>query len=169
MPKQPCKPNKQKEALLTQLQLKEILHYNPLSGYFIWITRPSKCIHIGDIAGFFSHGYVQLSINKINYQAHRVVWLYMTGSWPVHEIDHINQIRNDNRFKNLRDTPNNRFNIGEYKCNKSGYKGVYLTKSNKYISIIRFNGKNIHLGTFDTAIEAYAEYLKAKKIYHVIS
>ncbi|NKC47607.1 HNH endonuclease [Ochrobactrum anthropi ATCC 49188] len=37
------------------------------------------------------------------YGMHRVIWLYMTGKWPL-LVDHINGNPSDNRWKNLRET-----------------------------------------------------------------
>jgi hypothetical protein len=46
-----------------------------------------------------------------------------------------------------------------YKNNTSGYKGVYLfKKTNKYVSCIKVDKNNIHLGYFQTAVEAGIAY-----------
>ena len=48
-------------------------------------------------------------------------------------------------------------------------KGYSFDKSrNKYQAIIGINGKNIHLGRFDTEEEARNAYLEAKEKYHII-
>ncbi len=168
------KVNKDKEALLTQEYLKSILEYNPETGDFIWINLAKNIhnIHIGDIAGTLDTRtqYIHITINNKVYQAHRLIWLYMTGNWPLYIIDHIDGIRipNPNKWSNLRDTDKNNWNRGDNKNNTTGYKGVYLRKNGKYRSIIRVYNKNIHLGTFDTPEEASLAYEEAKMIYHKI-
>lgn len=50
-------------------------------------------------------GYRIITINQVNYLAHRLAWLYVHGEWPKYEIDHINRKPSDNRISNLRDVP----------------------------------------------------------------
>ena len=164
---------KENEALLTQEYLKSILDYNPETGIFTWKIRPAYCINIGDIAGCLNKndGYIRIQINNKSYQAHRLVWLYMTGNCPIKTIDHINHIRTDNRIINLRDITQreNQYNRSENKNNSSGYKGVsWHKKANKWHARIRVNGKQIHLGYFTDKEEASQAYQEAKEKYHII-
>ena len=53
-------------------------------------------------------GYIVIQLNLAyrttsSYKAHILVWLFETGRWPNLQIDHINGIRRDNRFINLRE------------------------------------------------------------------
>jgi hypothetical protein len=88
-------------------------------------------------------------------------------------VDHINNIKTDNRVENLRmatSNENNR-NRGISKSNTSGIKGVYFRKSrNKWIAEIKIDGKKTHLGYFKNiedatearqkkALEIFGEYL----------
>lgn len=79
--------------MLTQEQLKEILFYCPTSGQFTWIKH-NKYTNIKSrgIAGHThpNTGYVSITIDRKFNAAHRLAWLYMTGSYPEHCIDHIN-------------------------------------------------------------------------------
>lgn len=91
----------------------------------------------------------------------------MTGKWPDNHIDHINNIKNDNRWSNLREANNqlNHYNLLKPKNNTSGAKGVRKLKTGKYQARIKYNQKEIYLGVYDTLEEASNVYLnKAKKL-----
>lgn len=90
--------------MLTQAKLKEILEYCPETGLFTWLIKISKKNNVGGIAGSkTTKGYTQIIIFGKNYKASRLAFFYMTGKWPMDEMDHINRIRNDDRWINLRD------------------------------------------------------------------
>ena len=93
----------------------------------------------------------------------------MAGTFPPDETDHINRDKTDNRFANLRAVTKseNMHNIGKYKCNTSGYKGVSYQKCRKkWYASIRLNNVHKNLGRFSSPEEASAAYLAAQKIYH---
>jgi len=75
-------------------------------------------------------------------------------------VDHINHIRHDNRWSNLRiaDQSENQRNRSMNKSNSSGFTGVcWCKKLDKWKSFITLNKKNKHLGYFenkDDAVEA---------------
>jgi len=97
---------------------------------------------------------------------HRYV-LGVSGSGVV--VDHINHDTLDNRRSNLRvATPaQNGQNCRISVANKSGYKGVCWDSTNqKYLAVIRHNGKHIHLGRRATAEEAYKLYREAATRLH---
>jgi hypothetical protein len=78
-------------------------------------------------------------------------------------IDHIDGDKKNNKCSNLRwcTGGENRANIGKLKNNKSGYKGVaYHKRNKKFIAKICINKRNIHLGYYLTAEEAYNAYCK---------
>jgi hypothetical protein len=60
------------------------------------------------------------------YSAHRIIWLWMTGSWPDPEVDHNNQNPKDNRWDNLyeADKKYQAHNRPMQRNNTSGYTGV---------------------------------------------
>jgi hypothetical protein len=81
----------------------------------------------------------------------------MTGKWPKGVIDHIDGIKSDNRWDNLRDVTKgqNAHNSRLNKNNKSGHTGVsFRSDSGKWRAIIRLNGKLKNLGQYDTAEDA---------------
>jgi hypothetical protein len=157
---------------LTQEKLKEILSYDPKTGIFLNKISRSNRIKKGQAAGSrHSAGYLTIGINNKEYYCHRLAWLYIYGGFPITHIDHINEIKTDNRICNLRIATHqeNMQNVLSLRSdNKTGYKGVYIDKrTNKFLTQIAINGKTKHLGSFTTAKEAYLAYLKAKKELHV--
>jgi len=117
--------------MITQNELKQQLSYNPETGLFTRITKNKGRGKVGDVAGGDDKGYVAIRVYSKRYSAHRLAWLYVYGSFPKGEIDHINGIRSDNRIDNLRDVShkNNTRNRRKSKLNKSGVTGVYWYKS----------------------------------------
>jgi hypothetical protein len=94
----------------------------------------------------------------------------MTGKWPTYQVDHINGIKTDNRWKNLRDVNgfiNQQNRLGPKKNNKSGFLGVtYMPARRKWRATIRFNGNGLHLGMFDKPELGFAAYIEAKRRLH---
>lgn len=85
------------------------------------------------------------------------------------QVDHINLNKSDNRRANLRlaNRAENCRNIPIPRHNTSGFKGVSWCKANgKWRAQIYLMGKQIHLGYFYDAEEAYAMYCIAAKQYH---
>jgi len=157
--------------MLTQARLKEVLHYDADSGIFRWKTSTNRRIKALQVAGCIrGDGYMLIGIDRKFYLAHRLAWLYVHGSWPVDQIDHISGCRTDNRICNLREATgaeNMQNHRNPPSSNKSGFLGVSLRlELKKYQACIKIMGKNKHLGLFDTPEQAHEAYLKAKRSHH---
>lgn len=156
---------------LTAQRLRELLHYDPETGVFTRriATGRHGCFKAGEIAGSKNTvGYVEMGIDSGRYLAHRVAVLYMTGEWPRYMVDHLDTVRDNNRWSNLRDAPEliNRQNLRRaHKSSISGFLGASKHR-NKWSATIRVGGKRLRLGTFETPEEAHAAYVAAKRIYH---
>lgn len=166
----------------TAERLRELLHYDPETGKFTWRARPISefadlrgCCswngrYAGKPAGSISKhiGYVQL----LKGFAHRFAWVYVHGTWPVGEIDHINGERADNRLKNLRDVPPNinKQNIRRAEAKRSSLaQGVSHRPDNPskpFTASVQLGGTKNHLGYFATEAEAHAAYLAEKRRIH---
>ena len=153
---------------ITADELRSILHYDPLTGVFTRIKPTRKC-RVGTVPGSFnSKGYFRIMVNGKKYQAHRLAWLYVYGTWPKNQIDHINRNRSDNRIANLRDVTNqqNMCNAGDFSTNTSGRKGVYWDKrDSRWRACITDKGRYLSLGYFDTQAKAVAARVAAEKLY----
>lgn len=91
--------------MLTNERLKEVLHYDSLTGMFTWKLSVTNSVRVGDVAGHVkNNGYAQVSIDGKKYYLHRLAWFYIYNVWPPvgYEIDHKDLIKNNNRIKNLR-------------------------------------------------------------------
>ncbi len=155
--------------MITQEYLKEILDYSPETGLFVW-KKANHGVRIGQHAGHTNErGYRIIGINYKVHRAHRLAFLWMTGKFPPQYVDHINMVKDDNRWINLRKaTPGqNRANSGKNKNSTSEFKGaVWYKKAQKWYAQITVNSKSKHLGCFDTPEEAHKAYCKAADKYH---
>ena len=154
---------------LTQERLKELLYYDQATGAFTWVKRSSTCIQIGKPAGSkTSAGYLRITVDKKEYRAHRLVWLYMFNEFPSGDIDHINGEKTDNRLVNLRNVTsaeNAQNRRKKHSTNKTGFFGVHMYRG-KYRASIQVGGVKLRLGAYKTPEEAHAVYLKAKREKH---
>jgi len=145
-------------------ELNRELRYDPLTGELHWRIPKKKRI-MNRRAGCIKGRYRYLSINRINYLEHRIIWTMIYGSIPDgYEIDHLNRDRFDNRLENLRlvTRRENILNSGVASSDCSKYTGV--TKSvipGKYTAGFFINSNRVHLGTYATEEEAYNVYCQA--------
>lgn len=117
-----------------------------------------------------STGYREISLDDRSYCAAKLAWLYMFGEYPECVIDHINRVRDDDRFVNLRlaTQSQNIANSGMYAHNTSGAKGVYFYKSRKakgwapWWAYITCDKKRFSLGYFHTKESAIAARIEAE-------
>lgn len=151
---------------LTKERLQSLLSYDEETGLFTWKVG-RRGANAGDIAGSpDKDGYVGIRVDYKRYKAHRLAFLYMTGSWPKDQVDHVNLVKSDNRWSNLREASvsqnaaNRRVRSG-----KQYLKGAY-PQANRWYSHIRKNGKAYYLGSFLTEEEANAAYESAARLLH---
>lgn len=164
---------------LTHDLLKKLLHYDPDTGIFTWkergvemfghCKRPDAACWTfnnnfkGKTAGCEQNGggqrglkYITIGVLGKNRKAHRLAFLYMEGKLPKELVDHIDQDGTNNAWSNLR--------IATYELNvknshmrtdnKSGFNGVNIHKSGKWIVRCQLNGERIYGGLFDSLDDA---------------
>lgn len=155
--------------MITQATLKELLNYNPETGAFTW-RKVGKHIQEGRLAGTLnSQGYSKIHVQRKEYKAHRLAWLYTYGTFPENQIDHINGVRDDNRIDNLRAVTNaeNHRNRKLRCTNTSGVSGVSWFRPNKaWGAYISDDGKRIFLGLFADLFSAVAARKSAERKYN---
>ena len=150
--------------------LKSRLSYDQGTGLFTRIKSvPGNKGSAGSLAGSIGgHGYILINFRGEKKGAHRLAWMYMTGEWPAHDVDHINGDRADNRWSNLRaadDSLNAQNQRMAYANNKTGYLGASRC-GKRYKAQIQVNGKVMHIGLFDSALEAHKAYVIKKRELH---
>lgn len=150
---------KHKVEVLTQSIIKDHLSYNSETGIVSRRKTVTSRKEIDNVGWINNNGYVVCKFLGKSYVLHKLIWIYMTGKYPSGDIDHINGIRHDNRWSNLREATRsqNINNMGIKKSNTSGYRGIY--KSGKgWGAKCMIKGKITHLGVFSTAQEASIAY-----------
>lgn len=142
-------------------ELKELLHYEPYTGLFRWKVDRAGKARVGSVAGCITvKGYIVVKINEKHFKAHRLAWaLYYNQDPGRVEVDHIDKNKSNNKIINLRlaSRRGNCVNSGPRKNNKLGVKGISC-ENGKFRANIQKNGKNYHLGYYDTIEEASNVY-----------
>lgn len=176
-------------AVPTQARACAYFNYDPDTGLFTTKLRPrsefrSKAIYtrhvnaVGKVVGCPNNeGYTKLHIDGVYHSAHRIAWLIMTGEWvlfPDFEIDHVNRIRADNRWSNLRKVTKseNQRNAGQRANNTSGVHGVNwkpkrtMTDPNagRWVARIWNGPRHVYLGAFKTLHEASIARKAAERV-----
>jgi len=155
--------------MITQDRLKELLHYDECTGHFTWAIDIGRRVKAGDTAGCIDGlGYSAIGIDGRKYKAHRLAFMYVNGRFPVGQADHINHIKTDNRWENLRDVSrsDNCKNRGLLRSNTSGITGVVCHKSScRWQAQIMHDGRNVHLGLFTNKSDAIKARIAAEEKY----
>lgn len=109
-------------------------------------------------------GYARCVLDKEYFKMHRFL---LNISDPKIQIDHINNVKWDNRRCNLRICNNskNKANCRAYNNNKSGFKGVsWVRRDKKWRAQIQINGVKKNLGYFDNKVDAAKTYNAAARL-----
>jgi hypothetical protein len=158
-----------------QEYLKSILDYSPRTGIFVWKFDQTKLKcrntrHAGKQAGCQDQrGYIRINISGRYYLAHRLAWIMMNGAIDGDDVDHTDLNPSNNKWSNLRKATRsqNLMNKSISNKNTSGFKGVSLFKrDNLWHAQIQINGKNKHIGYYNTPEDAHSAYCTAAKKYH---
>jgi hypothetical protein len=91
--------------MITQSELKELLHYDKDTGVFTWLVAKGGRVKPGQVAGAITtskagKSYILIQISGKKYMAHRVACLYVYGTFPENEMDHIDGQGMNNKWVN---------------------------------------------------------------------
>jgi len=147
---------------MTREELLIHLTYRKDTGTFYWRKTLRRGFE-GKRAGSYNKlGYETIRLFGKLHLTHRLVWLAETGSFPERHLDHINRIKSDNRFENLREctrtenmrnTKRHQERLGYSYDRTHGKWKVYIDEPDK---------KRVNLGTVRTKEEAIALLESAK-------
>jgi hypothetical protein len=132
---------------LTHEILLSLIHYDPETGVVTKRGKTEWCQQ--------KHGHKLVSIGGTSYKAHRLAWFYMTGSWPVNHIDHIDGDPTNNKWSNLRDVTRSQ-NLRNQRRTKRADCGVYKQK-NRWVVSLREAGRLQFHGSFMNRDDAIAK------------
>jgi hypothetical protein len=154
---------------ITQAVVRELLDCDPTTGVLRWRCRDRRWFktdrswaswnakHAGREAftALDSSGHKQGRLLGRRYAAHRLIFFWMTGRWPL-IVDHIDHDRTNNKWENLRDVSaeENARNKARRSDNRSGQTGVRKSGTSWIAQI----GSD-YLGSFSDFDEAVAERL----------
>lgn len=147
-----------KSQSVTAENVRSLIVYDPETGAMSLISGLGRRTGTKD-------KYLRITIHGCTFPVHRLAWLYMTGEWPLHHIDHRDRDRRNNKWSNLRQaTPaENSMNQVAHRDNTSGFKGVTSnpnSKANPWRAYIGRSGGKRYLGSFPTAEQAHEKYLE---------
>lgn len=155
-------------------RLLETIDYNPETGIALYRVRRG-CQMPGSRVGSIYYGtkrskpyrYVAMGwlFTGVKPFTH-IVHFYMTGYWPLTEMDHIHGDTLDDRWLELRPATRdqNEANRGPRRHNSTGYKGVCPHANGRFSASIYRRGKRAYLGRFGTPEAAHAAYSAAAKV-----
>lgn len=163
---------------LSQAYVRNVLHYDPITGLFTWRPRPALVFatelswlgwtakNAGQVAGNIDilDGYVRIGLLGRLHKGHRLAFLYMDGVLPL-KVDHENGRTYDNRWLNLRaaDNVQNGRNQKLHVTNTSGHAGVSKIKGyEKWAAYIGVDNRPKWLGAFSSLEEAVAARKEAE-------
>ena len=167
--------------------LDELIAYDKETGELFWKHREAKHFnasaartkesiqeqwnsrYAGTVAGNLNKfkGYQTIKILCKAFAAHRLAYLMATGVNPLNmQIDHINGIRDDNRFSNLRlvNSSGNNRNRSMHTNNTSGTMGIssYQHKPDCWVGVVQVDGKNLKITNPRTGLKYFEDFEKTE-------
>lgn len=131
---------------LTQAYLKHRVNYNPGTGIFTWraegFKRKADATRLGGVECqcINNAGYVVIRVDGKLYLAHRLAYLYMTGSMPDF-VDHDDRVRTNNAWGNLKKATREQNNRNVTASSNTGHVNItWVEKKNHFVVTIKWSG-----------------------------
>ena len=139
-----------------------------------WLQKIAAKQYVGDAVGHAraTKATSSTKIARRSYGVHQLAWLYVTGAWPEHEVDHENRVRSDNRWTNLRAATHkqNQENRTPRHDSSSGVTGVlWSNRDQAWRTTICIDGRKRQIGTRKSLIDAVALRIRASREHHTHS
>lgn len=133
---------------LTQDEAMKLFAYDPITGKLTRAVARGARYKAGDDAGSIDEtGYRRVRVKGVDYYAHRLIWLIVTGNWPTNTIDHRDHNKLNNRFSNLRDVTH-AVNMGNFpRVGNTGLRGITKVGSKFQVTLWLF-GKTVTIGRY---------------------
>lgn len=150
---------------LTAARVRELFDYSPDDGALRWRVSGPKRV-VGAAAGSRQRiGYIVIRVDGELHYAHRLAWLHVTGGWPTASVDHIDGDKGNNRWANLRDVSHQANCRNQHRAQGSaGLLGAAKnSRSGCWRAIITVDGRQKHIGTFQSPEAAHAAYIAERK------
>lgn len=145
--------------------IKKAFSYNPDTGEITRLLATSwKSVNfVGKAVGSPSGtGHLVVSLGGRPFLVHRLAYFLMKDEFPPADIDHINGVRSDNRWSNLRACSRSE-NMRNYTTSpRNGCRGITFNKmAKKWEARIWLPGRRINLGLFKSKDDAIAARIQS--------
>jgi hypothetical protein len=150
---------------LTQEYLLSVFEYRDGELYWKVDRRKTK---VGQKAGRRkANGYCEVRLDNKLQGTHRLIFLMTHGYLPS-MVDHIDGNPSNNLIENLRGATSsqNQMNSKLPANNKSGFKGIYMSKHGKWIVQCVKDGVNHRAGSFSDIRAAAEAMIKLREELH---
>ena len=146
---------------LTAEAAREIVDYDPQTGFFVW--KKTTASHYAGVraGGLNERGYEIIHFDGYQVYGHHLAWLLMKGEWPENILAHRDEVNGNNQWSNivLTSPSKNKHTTRLMKSNTSGFRGVsWHKRDQRWRASIRHLKVQIDIGRFDTAEQAAAAY-----------
>lgn len=134
------------------------LKYSPQTG-IIYRTKSVSTGKVGPVLTSGGNGYRSITINGKTYRQHRLAFAFMGVDIPDRMVvDHINGVKEDNRWENLRLVTQAENNLNQIRHRNNGTPYVlFHSNIKKWVIHKHFNKRPVYFGAFDTEKEAIDE------------
>lgn len=145
--------------MLTLERLKELFHYDPATGMLTRLVSMGNSQAGAQVTSTNGDGYRIVAIDRKRYKVARVAWFYMTGEWPVAQVDHKDLDRLNDAWSNLRAATHSQ------NMTNRRFPGCHFADGGWTVRIQK-DGVRHYLGRFSSFDAASKAYQAAALVHH---